>query len=127
MVLLAPAFLLLLTMLVMGGRLAMAQQTIQSAASEAARAASLERGEDAQQRGQDAAETFLADEGTNCSAMDVEVDTSGKESVPGDEDQFVNATITCEVALADLAIPGIGGSRSVSATSSSPIDTYRER
>lgn len=51
MVILAPAFGLLIAMLVMGGRLALAQQSIQSAAGEAARAASIERGSDAEKRG----------------------------------------------------------------------------
>lgn len=127
MVLLVPAFVLLILLLVMGGRLALAQQSIQSAASEAARAASLERGGDSEERGLAAAEAFLAEEGLNCSTVDVALDTEGKESQVGTPDQFVNATVSCEVPLADLALPGVGGSRSVSAEASSPIDTYRER
>lgn len=127
MVLLVPAFILLLMMLVMGGRLALAHQSVQSAASEAARAASLERGANSQDRGLAAAESFLSDEGLHCSAVDVTLDTEGKTSDPGTPDQFVDATVSCDVPLADLALPGIGGSRSVEATASSPIDTFRER
>lgn len=127
MVLLAPAFVMLLMMLVMGGRLALAHQSVQSAASEAARAASLERGADSEGRGRAAAKTFLSEEGLECSAVDVTVYTEDKTSEPGVPDQFVDATVACDVPLSDLALPGIGGSRSVSATASSPIDTFRER
>ena len=127
MVILAPAFMLIVAMLVMGGRLAIAHQSIQSAATDAARAASIERGPDAHDRGLAAAESSMREQGLQCAAPRVDLDTSGKESAPGVPDQFVRATVTCDVALADLALPGIGGSRSVSATASSPIDVYRER
>lgn len=127
MVLLVPAFMLLLMMLVMGGRLAMAHQSVQSAAGEAARAASLERGTDSEDRGLAAAEGFLSDEGLHCSAVDVTLDTEGKTSAPGTPDEFIDATVSCDVPLADLALPGVGGSRSIEATASSPIDTFRER
>lgn len=127
MVLLVPAFMLLILLLIMGGRFALAQQSIQSAASEAARAASHERGADSEERGLEAAESFLSDEGVSCSTVDVSVDTSGKSTDPGVPDQFVDATVSCDVPLGDLALPGVGGSRSVSASASSPVDTYRER
>ena len=83
MVILAPAFGLLIAMLVMGGRLALAQQSIQSAAGEAARAASIERGSDAEKRGLEAAEAFLAEQDLTCNSMDIQLDTSGKDTDPG--------------------------------------------
>lgn len=127
MVILAPAFGLLIAMLVMGGRLAIAQQSVQSAAGEAARAASLERGGDARERGLDAARTFLAEQDLTCTTMDVQLDTSGKQSDPGVAGLVVSATVTCDVPLSDLSLPGVGGGRTVTATAASPIDTYRER
>ena len=127
MVILAPAFGLLIAMLVMGGRLAIAQQSIQSAAGEAARAASIERGSDVEERGLEAAEAFLAEQDLTCNSMDIQLDTSGKDTDPGVTGLVVAATVTCDVALADLALPGVGGSHQVSATASSPIDAYRER
>ena len=39
----------------------------------------------------------------------------------------ITATVSCLVRLSDLAMPGLGGSRTVTATASSPLDTYRER
>lgn len=127
MVILAPAFGLLIAMLVMGGRIAIAQQSIQSAAGEAARAASLERGADSRDRGLSAARAFLAEQDMTCRNLDVQLDASGKQTDPGVADQIVNATVSCEVPLGDLALPGIGGGHTVTATAASPVDTYRER
>jgi hypothetical protein len=39
----------------------------------------------------------------------------------------VTATVTCVVNLSDVAIPGLPGTRTITATMSSPLDTYRER
>jgi len=39
----------------------------------------------------------------------------------------VTATVRCVVNLADLAVPGVPGARTVTATASSPVDTFRER
>jgi hypothetical protein len=39
----------------------------------------------------------------------------------------VTATVTCKVEVADLAIPGLPGTRTITATASSPVDAYRER
>ena len=39
----------------------------------------------------------------------------------------VTATVTCVVNLSDVAVPGLPGTRTITATMSSPLDTYRER
>ena len=39
----------------------------------------------------------------------------------------VSATVTCVVELSDLALPGVPGTRTVTVTVTSPLDTYRER
>jgi len=36
-------------------------------------------------------------------------------------------TVTCDVNLSDLFLPGVPGSKAITATMSSPLDTYRER
>ena len=128
MVILAPAFVLLIGMLIMGGRLAIAQQSIQSAAGEAARAASIERGSDAEERGREAAAAFLQEQGLQCaSPLNVDLNVDGKDTDPGVAGQVVAATISCDVSLTGLGLPGVGASRTVTATANSPIDTYRER
>ena len=40
---------------------------------------------------------------------------------------LATATVACVVNLADLSLPGVPGTRTVTATATSPIDTYRER
>jgi hypothetical protein len=35
-------------------------------------------------------------------------------------------TVACQVALSDLAIPGMPGETSVSASATAPIDPFRE-
>ncbi len=37
----------------------------------------------------------------------------------------MTVTVTCEVPLADLALLGVPGSRTVTGTASSPVDVYR--
>jgi hypothetical protein len=56
----------------------------------------------------------------------VTVDLDAFTAPPGTPAQ-VASTVTCQVDLADLAVPGVPGSHTVTATMSSPIDTYRER
>ena len=45
----------------------------------------------------------------------------------GEHTAQVTATVTCKVDVADLAIPGLPGTRTITATASSPVDAYRER
>ena len=46
---------------------------------------------------------------------------------PVGEPGSVSATVECLLDLADLSVPGVPGSRVIKATSSSPLDTWRER
>jgi hypothetical protein len=39
----------------------------------------------------------------------------------------VSATVTCTVSLSDLLVPGLPGSRTLTATFTSPLDPFRER
>ena len=56
----------------------------------------------------------------------VTVDTAGF-AAPVGTPATVTATVRCVVNLADLAVPGVPGTRTVTATASSPVDTFRER
>lgn len=125
MVILGPAFLLLLSLLVMGGRVAIAQQAVSNAASEAARAASLSRGQDhAETRARTAADTYLSGQMVQCTGDPVvDVDVSAFSSAPGDYTD-VTATVSCTVDLAGL---DLGAGVTVEHTATSPVDTYRER
>lgn len=126
-VILVPAFGLFLGLIVIGGRIALADAAVQSAAAEAARTASLARAStSAQSLGRQAALDSLASQDLRCTRTTVTLDTSGFSAAVGTA-ASVEATVTCVVALDDLAVPGVPGSRTVEATMSSPIDTYRER
>lgn len=125
MVLLGPAFLLLLGLMIVGGRLALADQAMDNAAGEAARAATLSRGTDVSAAEQ-AARQYLEEQDVACAELSVSVDGSAKTTLPG-EPARVTATVRCTVQIADLAVPGVSGDRTLTSTASSPLDTFRER
>jgi Flp pilus assembly protein TadG len=126
-VVLTPVLVLLLGLLVLAGRVALARTSVEQAADEAARSASIARtATGARRAAEDGAVRALAEQSLRCSRVDVAVDVSGF-AVPVGQPARVTATVTCVVALADLALPGFPGSRTVTATGVSPLDTYRER
>ncbi len=126
-VVLTPVLLALLGLLIMAGRVAIASNSVEAAADEAARSASISRtAAGARSSAQDGARRSLAQQDLRCTSVQVDVDTSGF-AVPVGLPAQVSATVTCVVSLADLALPGFPGSRTVTATAVSPVDTYRER
>ena len=121
-----PAFMLFVLLIVFAGRVAIAHQGVQSAAADAARSASIARTQGgAQTAGDIAAATSLANQHVNCTATTVSVDTTGFASPVGTP-ATVNVIVTCQVNLSDL-LPGVPGTKAITATMSSPLDTYRER
>jgi Flp pilus assembly protein TadG len=123
----APGLLLLLGLLAVAGRVTTAQGAVEQAAVDAARTASVARtpGE-ARAAAQATAGATLSESALHCTALTVAVDASGF-AVPVGQPATVTATVTCPVRLADLALPGLPGSRTVTARASSPLDTFRER
>lgn len=125
-VILAPALGLLVALVIAGGRVALAHQAVQASAADAARAASISRTHDlASQAAAAAARSTLAQQDTRCVSTSVTVDTSGF-ATPAGSPAAVSATVACEVDLAGL-LPGLPGSMTITATMTSPLDTYRER
>lgn len=121
-----PAFLLLVGLLVLGGRQAIAQQAVQAAAGEAARAASIARTATAARTdATTAARHSLANQDLDC-ATTVTVDTAAFATEVGTPGQ-VSATVTCALRLDDIGLPGVSGTKTITATMSSPLDTYRGR
>ena len=126
-VIVVPAFLLFVLLIVAGGRIMLAQQAVQAAAADAARTASISRTQAAAEHaGRAGAAASLTNQGLRCSSEQVSVDTHGFGSPVGTPAKIV-ATVTCQVDLFDLTVPGIPGSRRITATMTSPLDTYRER
>ncbi len=126
-VVLAPALLALIGLLIVGGRVAVANNSVEQAADEAARSASISRtAAGARVAALDGARRALGEQGLHCSSIGVDLDASGF-AVPVGVPAQVRATVTCVVRLADVAVPGFPGSRTVTASAVSPLDTYRER
>jgi|JI6StandDraft_1071083.scaffolds.fasta_scaffold332044_2 Flp pilus assembly protein TadG len=122
-----PAFLLFIAMIIAGGRLAIADQSVQAAAAEAARSASIARTQgQAHGSAVSGATSSLANQKLQCASKSVSVDTSGFASPVGTPAN-VTATVTCVVNLSDVAVPGLPGTRTITATMTSPLDTFRER
>lgn len=122
-----PAFVLFVGLIIFGGRNATTHQSVETAAADAARAASIERSATvAKNKATAAATTSLTNQGIGCLDIDVTVDTSQFSRTVG-ETATVTVTVHCRLDLSDLSVPGVPGSRSIKATMSSPIDTWRER
>ncbi|MDG4859287.1 hypothetical protein P8605_14155 [Streptomyces sp. T-3] len=109
------------------GLAGMFDSAVDNAATAAARAASQASDADtALQRGQDAAHAALVREGRDCTAGDVTIDTSGFAQPIG-EPAAVTVTVTCTVPLSELAVPGLPGSKTLTATATSALDQYADR
>lgn len=122
-----PAFALFVGLIIFAGRVTVAQQAVEAAANDAARSASISRTQgEAQRTAASSASSTLANQGLRCLSRTVQVDTSGFASPAGTPAQ-VTATVTCQVNLSDLSVPGVPGTKTVTATMVSAIDTYRER
>lgn len=126
LVLVAPAVLLLITLVVVATRLAVAQGAVEQAAASAARAASLARSAStADTHARTAAAGTLTDRRVPCAQVQVRVDTSGFH-VPVGEPAIVRSTVRCAVPLTGLGLP-LPGARTVTAQAASVLDTYRAR
>jgi Flp pilus assembly protein TadG len=122
-----PAFALFVGLIIFGGRTASTHEALQSAAAEAARSASLARdAQTARRDARQAATASITNQHLGCIQVDVAVDTSDFNKAPGVPGS-VDVTVSCRLDLSDLAVPGVPGSRALTSTMSSPIDTWRER
>lgn len=127
---LAPVALVIIAFIALAiaaGRIVLARMAVQSAARDAARQASISRTPAAAQAAATrSARAALRADGLGC-APAVTIDTAGF-AVPAGQPSQVSATVTCTVRLAGLtAVPGIPGSRTLTASFSSPLDPYRAR
>ncbi|GAA4561105.1 TadE/TadG family type IV pilus assembly protein [Planotetraspora kaengkrachanensis] len=122
----APAMLAMLVMMIALGRIAIAHGAIDAASRDAARQASIARNPDsARSAALSSAQAALMREGLACSPS-VDVDTRAF-SEPVGKPAAVTATVTCEIDLADIALPGMPGSKTLTSSFASPIDPFRAR
>ncbi|WP_027342722.1 TadE family protein [Hamadaea tsunoensis] len=124
---LTPAVLALFVCAVVVGRYSMSKQASDAAAFDAARTASLQRnGTTAAQQAEAAARASFTANRIRCRRLDVTVDTSGFKVAVG-RPASVTVTVSCQVELKDVALPGVPGTTTLTSTFTSPLDTYRGR
>ncbi|WP_409239759.1 TadE/TadG family type IV pilus assembly protein [Streptomyces sp. PA5.6] len=109
------------------GLAGLGDSTAANAAAAAARAAS--ESDDpatAQSQAQQAALASLQQAQRTCARSEVQVDTSRFPSQPGQAGS-VTVTVHCTIPLAQLAVPGLPGSKTLRATRHSAVDRYVAR
>lgn len=119
--------LLLLGWMFVWGVHRQAVQKVQHAAAEGARAASVSRTiGSATPSAYSAATEALDGQGLHCATQSVAADTSAFLTRPGVPAR-VSVTVTCTVSFDSFGWPGVFGSRTITETAMSPVDTYKER
>ncbi len=117
----APAFVFLMLLVTFAGRVAEADANMTSAASEAARAASLrQHPTDATTDAETVAAANLSAAGIECVDLIVDVDTS--DFAPGGT---VTVELSCTASMADVTLLGVPGTRTFTSTATEVIDRYR--
>jgi Flp pilus assembly protein TadG len=107
-------------LIVASGRIVAAGSDATGASRDAARAASLQTNmTSAKAAAQQAARDSFGRQGDRCHKLTVDVRGS---VAPGG---LVTVSVSCTASLGDLAIPGAPGSRTLSASSTVPIETTR--
>ena len=125
--LVVPSLVLMLALLVAGGRLWFARATVVEAAHSAARAASLSRtAAAAAADGRAAGQASLDTAGLQCAATSVRVQTAAF-AVPVGTPATVRSTVSCTVPLGDIVIPGLPGAIRLTGEGAAALDTYRSR
>ena len=119
--LLAPVLLAVLMLVVGLGRMAHARQQVESIAADAARAASLARNPDASRdEARTAAELSRDNADLSCMPLDVQVNTGDYR--PGGT---IRVVVTCVADLSDVAVSGLPGHRTFTATAVAPLENFR--
>lgn len=121
LVLLTPVLVGAILVIAGGARLVEARSDVGTAASAAARAASLEvSASTASPAGRRAGADAMAQGGTGCAHLEIDMDTHAFR--PGG---YVSATVTCVADLRDLGGFGLPGSKTFTATTTVPIESHR--
>ncbi|WP_424892300.1 TadE/TadG family type IV pilus assembly protein [Streptomyces sp. XH2] len=124
---LLPLLILVVCLIIAFGRIQAAGNTVDAAARNAARAASLERsGGAGRAAGERVAQDVLSQQGLPCTSFSTSISTGGFSARLG-EPSVTTATVSCTVRLSDIGMPGLPGSKTLTANFTSPIDTYRQR
>lgn len=130
LVILAPVLLMLVSLVVAAGRTSVALGSVQAAARDAARQASISRTPAAALSAAVTSATAELDaEDLDCVPAPV-VTPDGLYrafATPVGLPASVSFTVSCTVSLSDLVLPGVPGHKTLSARFTSPLDPYRGR
>jgi Flp pilus assembly protein TadG len=121
LVIVAPVLLLVIVLMVALGRVDSAQGDVESAARAGVQAAVVQADAGAAQtQASDVATSTLAGAGLTCPSPQITTNTSN--FVAGGS---VSVTVTCVTSLADVSVPGVPGSKTLTATSVAYLDQFR--
>jgi Flp pilus assembly protein TadG len=124
---LAPPLLVLVGLAIVGGRIQIAGGAIEHAAHDAARAASISRTKaEAYSNAMTAANATLNQQGLHCASLSVSANLGGFD-VPVGQPATVGVSIRCVVDLSELVADGLPGSKTLTASFVSALDTFRTR
>jgi TadE-like protein len=127
LVILAPLILALIGLVIAAGRTSVAQSSVDAAARDAARQASISLSPAAARLAALAsAHAALRADGLHCKPV-VTLDLQPGFSTPLGQPAHVSASVSCQVPLSDLLVPGVPGTRRLIARFTSPLDPYRSR
>lgn len=127
-VLLLPALVVVIGLLIGGGRLALARITVQQWADSASRAATLARDAgSARAQAHDVVAGDAAQAGLRCAGGWTLTLEASAFSRPVGQAGEVTATVACRVPFGDLLLPGMPGEFVVEGRASSTLDSYRGR
>lgn len=118
-----PVMLLFIAMVIAAGRVVVAHNSVAAAAGAAARAASMERDSGTA----NAAASSVATATLSNSYCAPNVSITGNFNAPVGTASTVSATVSCQVGLSDLVLPGLPGSVTIRSSNTSVIDRYRGR
>jgi Flp pilus assembly protein TadG len=127
LVVLGPVLLAMLALIIAAGRTSIAQGAVDAAARDAARQASIAlspAAADAAARS--SALAALRRDGLGCKPV-ITINTSGFATPAGQPALPVSVTVSCAVPLADLSLPGLPGTITMSSVFTSPLDQFRAR
>jgi Flp pilus assembly protein TadG len=124
---LAPPLLVLIGLAIVGGRIQVAGGAIEGAAHDAARAASISRTKsEAYDNALAAANATLNQQGLHCATLTVVPNLAGFDVEVG-QPATVAVSITCVVDFSDLVADGLPGSKTLTTSFVSALDTFRTR
>lgn len=121
LVVITPVLFVMALTVIVFGRISEARQQVVELSSAAAESAAVQSNAASAQSG--ATDTaVLAGFSSAHACVHVIVTTNVDHFYPGG---YVSVTVTCQVSLADVSVPGMPGTTTISSSSSAPIDPYR--